>query len=107
MASQKRYGIRNNLLIGELKKSGEVNPVIIDYGAGELTSTIELVRQLKKAGINGHIIATDKIVNYKALERKNKSRIAYVEHNLRTGPYLTGNKKADVIRLGYVLPYIF
>ncbi len=103
--SAKRYTLMNQRLIGELKKAGISKPVIIDYGAGQLTSTIYLQKMLIKAGIKPDIVATDKVVNPDAVRKKDKSQIAYVKHNLRTGPLLPKGQKADVIRLGYVLPY--
>ncbi|MCR4335401.1 MAG: hypothetical protein NUV57_02585 [archaeon] len=102
-----RYHLMDKQLASELKTAGIKNPIIIEYGAGELTSSIQLERELKRAGITADIIALDKTVNKKAMERKEKSRVAYVQHNLRTGPYLAGNRKADVIRMGWFLPYTF
>lgn len=102
-----RYDMMEQRLINELKESGEKEPVIIDYGAGTLESSIGLERKLRKAGIKGHVIATDKMINQRAMRKQRRSRVAYVKHDLRTSSYLTGRKKADAVRLGWVLPYIF
>jgi hypothetical protein len=109
-SSRGRFWRMTKDLIEQLKLRKITNPVIIDYGTGTGEQTLQLQKDLKKAGIKANILATDKRVAGEAAKNMRGSKVALATHDLRRNSFLgrfrKGPKvKADVVRLGLVLQY--
>ncbi|GEM_PF-3489331 len=105
VSSGKRFAAMTDALIGEMKSMGIENPVIIDYGTGTGEYSVFMEKALRAEGFNPHVIATDRKVQLEAANKTRGTRVALAEHDLRERSYLWRYRKADVVRLGWVLPY--
>jgi len=100
-----RFQEMTKSLVTEMKKAGMKNPVVIDYGTGSGEYTVNLENKLRSHGIKPNIIATDKNIRSAAQRDTRGTKVALLEQDLRKGTVLGKHKKADVVRLGWVLPY--